>query len=71
MYMETEINHSNNKAKSLRKFDVMMDDKFICEISIKYCPLFPIEENEITTEILRKRPTLRNKIKKVRVYPSF
>ncbi len=57
--------------KSKITFDVMLEDKYVCEIVISYCPLFPIEEADITKEIIRRRPTLRNKLDKVRVAPTF
>ena len=43
------------------KFDVMLDDIFICTLRMPYCPLFPIEEEDVRAFVISKRPTLRNK----------
>lgn len=50
-----------NKANSVLKFDVMLNDKFIKTLEYKYCPLFPIEEGELNKFVLKKLPTLKGK----------
>ena len=42
-------------------FDVMLADRYVCTMRYKYCPLFPIDTDELHEYVLRKRPTLRNK----------
>lgn len=40
-------------------FDIMLHGRFVCTLCYKYCPLFPIDYEELTEFILSKRPTLR------------
>nr|UWG77811.1 MAG: hypothetical protein [Bacteriophage sp.] len=40
-------------------FDVMLNGRFICTLRYKYCPLFPIEIDELVKLVLSKRPTLK------------
>lgn len=42
-------------------FDVMLDERFIKTFKYEYCPLFPLEENELRDFVISKLPTLRNK----------
>ena len=42
-------------------FDVMLDGRFICTLAFEYCPLFPINYEELINFILMKRPTLKGK----------
>lgn len=42
-------------------FDVMLRGRFVCTLRYKYCPLFPIDMDELTDFVLSKRPTLKNK----------
>jgi len=42
-------------------FDVMLEDRFVCTLKMKYCPLFPLTEKEICDFIESKRPTLKGK----------
>lgn len=41
--------------------DIMLRDLFVCQLTYRYCPLFPIESEELRKFVLEKRPTLRNK----------
>ena len=42
-------------------FDVMLNGRFVCTLKYKYCALFPIDFEDLTKYILKKRPTLRGK----------
>lgn len=42
-------------------FDVMCGDRFIMQFTYKWCPAFKLDLEEITREIVKKRPTLKNK----------
>lgn len=42
-------------------FDVMLNGRFICTLAMPYCPLFPIEVDEIKSFVESKRPTLKGK----------
>lgn len=42
-------------------FDVMLGDRYVCTLRYKYCPLFPIDTDELHNFVVSKRPTLRNK----------
>lgn len=42
-------------------FDVMLNGRFVCTLKYKYCALFPIDFEDLTKFILKKRPTLRGK----------
>ena len=35
--------------------------RFICTLFYKYCPLFPIDSEELVKFVLEKRPTLKGK----------
>ena len=42
-------------------FDVMLNGRFVCTLKYKYCALFPIDFEDLTKSILKKRSTLRGK----------
>lgn len=42
-------------------FDVMLNGRFVCTLKYEYCPLFPIDINDLTKFVLKKRPTLKGK----------
>lgn len=42
-------------------FDVMLNWRFVCTLRYKYCPLFPIDSEELVKLVLSKRPTLKGK----------
>lgn len=42
-------------------FDVMLDGRFVCTLSMPYCPLFPLTGEEVKTFVESKRPTLKGK----------
>lgn len=41
--------------------DVMLNNKFYCQVEYYHCPLFPIEYSDLEKRVLQKYPTLRNK----------
>lgn len=41
--------------------DIMIKGKFVCQLPFSFCPLFPIEMEEVREYVLEKRPTLKNK----------
>ena len=42
-------------------FDVMLNGIFVCTLKYKYCQLFPIDAEDLTKFVLKKRPTLKGK----------
>ena len=50
----------NSGLKSLY-LDIMIKDRFITQIPYPYCPLFPIDSEELRSFIEDKRPSLKNK----------
>ena len=42
-------------------FDVMLNGRFVCTLKYKYCALFPIDFQDLTKFVLKKRPTLKGK----------
>ena len=42
-------------------FDVMLQERFICTLKMKICPLFPVSEDEIKQFVESKRPSLKGK----------
>lgn len=52
-----------NKEKRTKTIylDIMVNDSFYCQIPMEYCPLFPLEEDEVRKFVLEKRPLLKNK----------
>lgn len=41
--------------------DIMVDDKFYQQLPMKYCPLFPIEYEDMVKFVLDRLPSLKNK----------
>jgi hypothetical protein len=41
--------------------DVMLNDRFVCTLKYKFCPLFPIELDDLKKFIESKRPSLKGK----------
>lgn len=39
--------------------DVMLNDRFVCTLKYKFCPLFPIELDDLKKFIESKRPSLK------------
>lgn len=42
-------------------FDIMLNGRFVCTLKYEYCPLFPIDIDDLTKFVLDKRPTLKGK----------
>ena len=42
-------------------FDVMLDGRFIHTFKYKYCPLFPIDAEELEKVVTDRLPTLKGK----------
>ena len=52
------------RVHSLRKtlvFDVMLDGRFVHTFRYQYCPLFPIDEEELEKFVTDRLPTLKGK----------
>lgn len=43
------------------KFDIMLHGRFVCTLAYKYCPLFPIDLDDLKRFIEQKRPSLIGK----------
>ena len=41
--------------------DIMIGDKFYQQLPMQYCPLFPIEEEDVVKFVLDRLPSLKNK----------
>ena len=52
-----------NKTKGMKSLflDIMLYGRFVCTLKFKYCPLFPIDYNELLDFVVEKRPTLKGK----------
>lgn len=42
-------------------FDVMLDGRFVHTFRYQYCPLFPIDEQELEKFVTGRLPTLKGK----------
>ena len=42
-------------------FDVMLNGRFVCTLKYRFCPLFPITEEELAKFVEEKRPSLKGK----------
>lgn len=42
-------------------FDVMLNGRFVCTLHYKFCPLFPLTEEELSDFVISKKPSLKNK----------
>nr|DAP89541.1 MAG TPA: hypothetical protein [Caudoviricetes sp.] len=50
-----------NSGLKIIYLDIMIKDRFITQIPYPYCPLFPIDSEELRSFIEDKRPSLKNK----------
>lgn len=48
-------------------FDVMLNGRFICTLKYRFCPLFPITEEELAKFVEEKRPSLKGKNYKIAI----
>lgn len=63
---------SNNKIKKGYErvyLDVMIKDRFVCQLTFYYCPLFKITDEELNEFVLKNKPKLAKK--KFQVFFSF
>lgn len=51
---------NNVKIKGYKTvyLDVMIKDRFICQLVFHYCPIFKVTDEEIRNFVLENRPTL-------------
>ena len=54
-------NGMENSGLKIIHLDIMVKDKFVTQIPYPYCPLFPIDLEELKSFVLEKRPSLKNK----------
>lgn len=54
-------NWMENSGLKIIYLDIMIKDRFITQIPYPYCPLFPIDSEELRSFIEDKRPSLKNK----------
>lgn len=43
------------------KFDVMLDDRFVCTLRMPYLSIFVVTQKEIKKYVEKKRPSLKGK----------
>lgn len=43
------------------KFDVMLNDRYVCTMRYRHLPVFAITEKEIVDYVISQRPSLKNK----------
>ena len=55
VYGQKLINYENTV------FDVMLDGRFVHTFRYQYCPLFPIDEQELEKFVTDRLPTLKGK----------
>ena len=58
-------NGMENSGLKIIHLDIMVKDKFVTQIPYPYCPLFPIDSEELKSFVLEKRPSLKNKDSKI------
>ena len=59
---------SNNKIKKGYErvyLDVMIKDRFVCQLIFYYCPLFKITDEELNEFVVKNKPNLVKKKFKV------
>lgn len=57
-----KYSQSQNKgAMKILTFDVMLRGRFVCTMKYRYCPLFPLEIDELKKFIEDKLPSLKGK----------
>ena len=49
---------TRKKGYEIIYLDVMIKDKFICQLTFQYCPLFKISHDEVVKFVLENRPNL-------------
>lgn len=61
LYTEFSLWTKVNKFMKTLVFDVMLDGRFIHTFRYQYCPLFPIDEQELEKFVTDRLPTLKGK----------
>ena len=46
--------------------DIMLGERFWAQLEYKYCPLFPIDTNDVQEFVVSKFPSLRHKDFKIK-----
>ena len=41
--------------------DIMLAGRFVFTLRYRYCPVFPLDLADISAEVIKKRPTLKDK----------
>lgn len=51
---------SNVKIKGYERvyLDIMIKNKFVCQLTFYYCPIFQLTDEEVRKFVLENRPTL-------------
>lgn len=60
LYRIQFVDKSQQNMKTL-VFDVMLDGRFVHTFRYQYCPLFPIDEQELEKFVTDRLPTLKGK----------
>lgn len=47
--------------KSFVILDIMLSGAFVCQMKMPYCPLFPLNWNDVNKFVVGKRPSLKGK----------
>lgn len=55
------VSVANTQTTKTLVFDVMLDGRFVHTFRYQYCPLFPIDEEELEKFVTDRLPTLKGK----------
>lgn len=55
------LQSQNKGTMKVLAFDVMLRGRFVCTMKYRYCPLFPLEIDELKKFIEDKHPSLKGK----------
>lgn len=50
-----------SKSTKTVYLDIMVNDRFYCQIPMEYCPLFPLDVEAARKYVIENRPLLKNK----------
>ena len=60
LYREREVIMDNTVIKkNVVILDIMRNGSFVCQMKMPYCPLFPLDFNEVKKFVTDKKPSLR------------
>ena len=51
----------NVLEKKMLTLDIMLNGMFVCQMKMPHCPLFPLDEKEVSKFVTDKRPSLKGK----------